>query len=432
MNECVACGHENRINAIYCAGCGTLLEIAAAEGSGAEIVSLNPEPETIPVVADEEGSGPVSTPQSVSSTSQAVAPLPVDEVIADRFRILELLAISPERNRYRALDLAFCHSCGCEDNAVVDEYCHKCGAALEPRRVLILDEQLLRPPVHFDVHLTADEREYYGVYEKETAAITPLQPSALQVRWGRATDQGRSRDHNEDYSEGWIYSCNGRTQLGLFVVADGLGGQDSGEVASQMTTDTLWQSIRTSFWEPTTSGQDAKLAPEEALRQAVVAANETVLRTRLERKSQMSSTVTVALLVDKTIHIANVGDCRTYVFSAQGLTRITKDHSLVQRLVDTGQITPEEVYTHPRRNLIYQSIGDRPDVLVDLYRHEFTADERLVLCSDGMWEMVHDDGLEEVLLAEADPQRACDRLVINANLAGGVDNISIIIVQLFH
>src|SRR5204862_284823 len=133
----------------------------------------------------------------------------------------------------------------------------------------------------------------------------------------------------------------------------------------------------------------------------------TIYRTRSETNSQMSSTITVALLVDGMVHIANVGDSRTYIFNAQGLTRLTKDHSLVQRLVDTGQIKPEEVYTHPRRNLIYQSIGDRPDVLVDLYKHEVKADERLVLCSDGLWEMVHDDGLEEVLLAEADPQKAC-------------------------
>lgn len=432
MNKCEACGHENRSNALFCAQCGAQLAMAAAIVPVTGVVSFNPEPVTVPVEADGEGSGPVASSSSGSSASQSVAPLPVDKVIAQRFRILELLASSPERNRYRVLDLTFCHSCGCEENAVVDEYCHKCGAALEPRRVVILDEQLLRPPVHFDVHLTANEREYYGVYEEELAVKTPPQPSALQVRWGRATDQGRTRDHNEDYSEGWIYSRNGLTLLGLFVVADGLGGQDSGEVASQMTTDTLWQSIRTSFWEPTTLGQETVPAPEEALRQAVLAANEVVLRTRLERNSQMSSTVTAALLVDKTIHIANVGDSRTYVFSAQGLTRITKDHSLVQRLVDTGQITPEEVYSHPRRNLIYQSIGDRPDVQVDLYRHEFIADERLVLCSDGMWEMVHDDGLEEVLLAESDPQRASDRLVINANLAGGEDNISIIIVQLSH
>jgi len=124
-----------------------------------------------------------------------------------------------------------------------------------------------------------------------------------------------------------------------------------------------------------------------------------------------------------------VGDSRAYLWNADGLRRITRDHSLVQRLVDAGQITPEEVYTHPQRNLIYQSIGDRPEVQVDTFRRHLAVDDRLVLCSDGLWEMVHDDGLEEVLLSEPDPQRACDRLVQNANLAGGEDNITVIIVQ---
>jgi len=298
---------------------------------------------------------------------------------------------------------------------------------------LILEEQLLAPSERFDVHLVVGEREYYGVFETAATLDTqPEQPPIGQVHWGLATDQGLRRDHNEDYSEGWILSRNCHTLMGLFVVADGLGGQDSGEVASRMTVDTLWEHLRTTYWEPTIAVQAGTPQPEEALRQAVLAANDKVLRTRTENKSQMSSTITVALLEAGTAHIANVGDSRTYVFTAKGLERITKDHSLVQRLVDTGQIKPEEVYTHPRRNLIYQSIGDRTDVQVDLYRHELAADERLVLCSDGLWEMVHDDGLEEVLLAESDPQLACDRLVVNANLAGGEDNISVIIVHWVH
>ena len=112
-----------------------------------------------------------------------------------------------------------------------------------------------------------------------------------------------------------------------------------------------------------------------------------------------------------------------------GCVSFTKDHSLVQRLVDEGQMTRAEVYTHPQRNVIYKSIGDRPDVQPDVFQRQLEPDDRLILCSDGLWEMVHDDGLEEVLLSEPDPQRACERLVANANLAGGDDNITVIIVQ---
>jgi serine/threonine protein phosphatase PrpC len=106
----------------------------------------------------------------------------------------------------------------------------------------------------------------------------------------------------------------------------------------------------------------------------------------------MSTTLTMALIVGATAYIANVGDSRSYLWNADGLQRITHDHSLVQRLVDAGEITAEEVYTHPQRNLIYQSIGDRPAVAGGYLSADVAVDDRLVLCSDGLWEMVHDDG----------------------------------------
>ena len=252
----------------------------------------------------------------------------------------------------------------------------------------------------------------------------------MRLIWGRATDKGKQRDLNEDTLEVWVYAKGSGGVAGLFVVADGLGGQDSGEVASRITTDTLWQSLRESVWQPVLRGDalDTKQLGT-SVKEAVAAANQAVYDARLQRKSEMSSTVTMALVLDNQAVIGNVGDSRTYLWNAAGLRRITKDHSLVQRLVDTGQITPQEVYSHPQRNLIYQSIGDRPQVQVDTFDHTLTPDDHLILCSDGLWEMVHDEGLEEVLLAEPDVQRACDRLVQNANLAGGDDNISVIIVR---
>ncbi|MCE5257664.1 MAG: protein phosphatase 2C domain-containing protein, partial [Chloroflexi bacterium] len=301
----------------------------------------------------------------------------------------------------------------------------------DPRRTVTLEEQMrVLPPAEYDIHLTIDQREYYGVVEQEAipTGSSSEAGAGAHLRWGLATDQGKQRDHNEDYLEGWICSRGNRPLLALFIVADGLGGQDSGEIASRMTVDIVWQQVKTALWDRIIADD----IPEQtqfpaALRAAVTAANTEVHRARLERSSQMSSTVTTALVYGGSAYIANVGDSRTYIFGQHGLQRITKDHSLVQRLVDTGQIKPEDVYSHPRRNLIYQSIGDRQDVVVDLYTYEFKPDERLILCSDGLWEMVHDDGLEEVLLAEADPQQACDRLVKNANMAGGEDNISVIV-----
>jgi protein phosphatase len=213
-------------------------------------------------------------------------------------------------------------------------------------------------------------------------------------------------------------------------VADGLGGQDSGEVASGMAIETVWEALRQGVWDRLLRGE--ALAADELEAQIVAAArgaNGAVYQARTARGSEMSSTVTLALVVGAQAYVANVGDSRTYLWNAKGLRQVTRDHSLVQRLVEAGQLTAEEVYTHPQRNVIYQCIGDRPEVQVDAYRLTLQADDRLILCSDGLWEMVRTDGLEEVLLAEPDPQRAAERLVQNANLAGGEDNISVIIVQ---
>ncbi len=221
----------------------------------------------------------------------------------------------------------------------------------------------------------------------------------------------------------------GRLWSTSFIVADGLGGADSGEVASKLATLTTWRALHDRVWEPAVSGEPRRRGPCGPGR-GRQEANRAVYQARTEANSEMSTTITLALAIDGRAHVANVGDSRTYLYGAGRLRAVTKDHSLVQRLVNTGQISPAQVYTHPQRNLIYQSIGDRADVQVDLFDLDLHADDRLVLCSDGLWEMVRDEGIEEALLAEPDPQRACDRhLVRHANLAGGEDNISVIIVQ---
>jgi len=165
------------------------------------------------------------------------------------------------------------------------------------------------------------------------------------------------------------------------------------------------------------------------LAEAVQAANETVYKLRTAQASEMGTTVSMALLRDNLAIIANVGDSRTYLWSAGGLKRLTTDHSVVETLVAAGRITRAQVYSHPQRNLIYRSLGDRSKVEVDTFTQALAPGDRLLLCSDGLWEMARDEGIEEVLLSEANPQRACDQLVEMANLAGGDDNITVIIVQ---
>jgi serine/threonine protein phosphatase PrpC len=361
--------------------------------------------------------------------------LGVGDVLAGRYEIVEVLEAGEVTNHYRARDLTYCVSCEYDDNAPGAEFCASCGATLDEPRYVAVVEQVQRAPRHYDVHFRESERDYFVTSEPMPEPAAPVDaPEAaagpIRLTWGYATDQGLQRDHNEDYVDARLYTRSTGEVLGLFVVADGLGGQDSGEVASQMATEAVWEALRASVWEHLLRGESLSEDEYEArLAEAVVAANRRVYDERTAQGSDMSTTLTLAMIVDDVAYVGNVGDSRTYVWNAQGLQPITRDHSLVQRLVDAGQLAADEVYTHPRRNVIYQSIGDRPDVQVDVFRRRLVPDDRLILCSDGLWEMVRVEGLEEVLLSETDPQRVADRLVSNANLAGGEDNITVIVVQ---
>ena len=477
---CPGCGRENRAGAEFCAWCGERIvqdvveappappamdeqpapvsEEDAPEPTAEPLATAHeaPTPEEEgprsperaivpeePPVEDAEGpaepvehlaepGADVAEPDESATQKVVTAPLHPGAVLAGRYRIQELLESGPEQNVYGALDLCRCPSCGHDGNAPEDDYCLECGASLETRPRATIMEQLRSAPDQYDLQFSEGEREYYVTAEPEQEAEKedPGRAPAMRLQWGRATHKGMQRDHNEDYLEAWLYARGSGSSLGLFIVADGLGGLDSGEVASRMATEAVWEALRPTVWEPIIRGETMQADRlEGVLAEAVAAANQAVYDARLARSSQMSTTLTLALVVNGVAHIANVGDSRTYLWNADGLRQITQDHSLVQRLVQAGQITPQDVYTHPQRNLIYQSIGDRPEVQADTFEHQLAPDDRLILCSDGLWEMVRNEGLEDVLLTEPDPQRAADKLVHNANLAGGEDNISVIIVR---
>jgi serine/threonine protein phosphatase PrpC len=163
---------------------------------------------------------------------------------------------------------------------------------------------------------------------------------------------------------------------------------------------------------------------------AVHVANDRVYLERQKRENDMGTTVTVALVIDWTLYLAHVGDCRAFLWGQEGLQQLTTDHSVVAGMVAAGTIQPEDIYHHPQRSVIYRSIGDRPAVEVDLSTHALNPDDRIVICCDGLWEMIHNEGIADTLLRESDPQTACDVMVEQANLAGGSDNISIVIVQI--
>jgi protein phosphatase len=165
------------------------------------------------------------------------------------------------------------------------------------------------------------------------------------------------------------------------------------------------------------------------LRQAVLAANDAVYLARQKRGNDMGTTLTMVLVRDRRLFVAHVGDCRAYRWSDAGLEQLTADHSVVASMIADGQVMPDEIYTHPHRSVIYRCVGDQPTVEVDGDLLPLEPGHRILVCSDGLWEMVRSEGIADVMMQEANPQTACDLLVRLANAAGGEDNISVIIIQ---
>ncbi len=483
--NCPACGTENREGARFCRSCGLELEKRPAAAllteatpqaipeeaenearqelaeelviAGAEAPPTGPQEEP----AGEEGqAGEPAPPWPEEGAEASPLPEPGDDilafwrdraeplspvvsgtVVADRFVIVELLEAKEDEILYRARDLQRCWQCGFEGNAPDDAFCAQCGAAMERKpevRLLEVRTAEAEPSGGQAVRerLTHEGRFFLLLTEAESkpAPGVPPPPANLCLSVGYRSDPGQMRDLNEDSLLVLVltalYESRARPMLGLFAVADGMGGHESGEIASKTALQVLAERVIHTLLVPELTG--GLVAEEEVparLRQAILAANDAVYLTRQKAGNDMGTTLTAALIRNDRLFLAHVGDCRAYRWSTAGLEQLTTDHSVVASMIAGGQVTPEEIYTHPHRSVIYRCIGDKPLVEVDTDLLPLAPGDRLILCSDGLWEMVRNEGIADVMMQEVDPQRACDRLVQHANLAGGEDNISIIVVQ---
>ena len=246
---------------------------------------------------------------------------------------------------------------------------------------------------------------------------------------GSSSVVGRVRELNEDSVFVEIYpiaQAHLGIPAGVFAVADGVGGQAAGEVASHIVVEALAERADYLRIE---MAKGALPDLELWLARTATIANERVYARRVADHNDMGSTLVVAAVLGNTAVLLNVGDSRAYRLSADGVEQLTTDHSMVQRLVELGQITTEEARNHPRRSVIYRAIGDRPEVSYDLFTVSLNVGDALLLCSDGLTDVVRDESLWGIWRAAESSQQACDRLVDSANQGGGPDNISVVIAQ---
>jgi serine/threonine protein phosphatase PrpC len=217
--------------------------------------------------------------------------------------------------------------------------------------------------------------------------------------------------------------------LGLFVVADGMGGHDGGEIASRMAISTVVQHVLANLVVPALfDGATEALQP--LMVSAIQAANQAIWEHAQAIGSDMGTTCTAALLLGRTLYISHVGDSRLYLQRPDGLHLLTSDHSAVGRLIAVGQLDPSAAREHPLRSQLYRTVGQGANLQVDFVYQPVGNASHVLLCSDGLWGLVDDDVLSDVLTRHVWPQNACREFIARANAAGGDDNISAIVVTL--
>ena len=258
-------------------------------------------------------------------------------------------------------------------------------------------------------------------------------PISYDVRVGRLSDVGQVRQINEDslltLEVGRVHRSIG-TPLGLYVVADGMGGHSAGDVASGLAVNTVAQHAVDTLLPSELDRLDHAFDAPAWLREAAALANKTVHEQRQLAGTNMGTTLVMAFVSAGRAYLANIGDSRAYLINQDGLRQLTVDHSLVQRLIDTKQITVEEARTHPQRNVIYKNLGDRANVEPDITQVDLQPGDQLLLCTDGLSGYVEEATLLDLIRSAVSPQAACRQLIDAANANGGPDNITAILVQL--
>jgi serine/threonine protein phosphatase PrpC len=264
--------------------------------------------------------------------------------------------------------------------------------------------------------------------DKTLVNVQQLEPEQLMYGCGQSI--GKQREHNEDSIFALSTAIGGETSshpLGLFIVADGMGGHQFGEVASSTAVRTLasylLKRFQLSLVDPSIS-MDASI--QDLMRSAIDEAQKSVKQVA----PGSGTTLTAALVLGQQVTLGHVGDSRAYaIHSNGGGEALTRDHSLVKRMEELGQISSEEAAIHPKRNVLYRALGQSEVLEADIVTAPFPQTDHLLLCSDGLWSVLSEGNIFHLVATAKDLQDACQRLVAAANEAGGPDNISVIVVK---
>jgi len=235
------------------------------------------------------------------------------------------------------------------------------------------------------------------------------------------TDVGKKRSLNQDY----IYTT--REKIGslpnVFIVADGMGGHNGGEVASQWTVQTILDEIIDTKAKTT----------KKIFEQAIQSSNKVIRNKAFENPELygMGTTVVVATINGATLQVANVGDSRLYLIKPKKkvIRQITKDHSLVEEMVRRGSMAKEAAHKHPSKHIITRAVGARDNIQIDFFSEKLSVGDLILLCSDGLSDMLDDNEISDILFSEKDIETQANELINAANENGGLDNITVVLIK---
>jgi len=260
---------------------------------------------------------------------------------------------------------------------------------------------------------------------------TVISSSNEHLLFGQATDVGMVRTNNQDAVFSFAStsrSAQQRPDFGLFVVADGMGGHHDGEKASAITASMVASYITHHIFLPMLNSEDdtERVPVTESMIAAVQKANADIIT----KVPDGGTTLTAVAVIGDLAYVAHVGDSRIYLVTKDNIEQITRDHSLVQRYVELNLLTREEASVHAQKNVLYRALGQSETLEVDALTRRLPPNAKLMLCSDGLWNLVSDEEIADIVTKHSNPQEACDKLVALANAHGGTDNITVIILRI--